>query len=1313
MNGELAPPLLKNLGFKFNLKVLIALLAMVIFTFGCTKKKKDEETASAAPPAEETSVPPPIVEDPTPLSIPIVTSPSANSTTSNSQSLTVNGICLDGATVYISGDDTQSVPCSGAMFNASIAEEVDGTFAYNIYQQSNSLNASLSYALTWTRDTTLPTAPTITSHSSNFYSGANSVTLSGTCEDNSNVVVSGAESISATCSSSAYSITLSNSSDGTYSYTVKQIDLAGNNSTSNPTFTWIRDTNAPSAPTITLPVSSPHYSNSDSLTLSGACESGTTVKLTGSTTDTVTCSSSSYSFNISKTNDSTYSFSLLQTDLAGNDSPSSSTSWIRDTVAPGAPSITSPSSPYTSADTTFNIVGSCETGATLNLSGAASGTASCLGGTFSIEINKSSDQTYDYSLTQTDVSGNNSPPSDFQWMRNSSIPATPVFSSPSLNPYYSKIDSLVLTGSCNTGFTVELSGDDTQSTVCASSEFTFSINKTSDQTYSFSVKQKNLSNIYSAAASIQWIRDTVNPNPPVVIVPTSTPLTSNGNSITISGSCETNSTVDLIGDSTQSITCAASTFSFNVSKSTDGQFNFNVLQTDQAGNSSTAASIAWIRDTVAPATPTITNPAASPFVSNNASISIVGSCETGNIVYVQKYTSSERTTASGSPVSGACSGAGAYSIAVSASLDETYYYSVYQKDGANNSSSSINQDWQKDSSLMATPAVTYNSVIVTEPIISNSSSIAVSVSCTQGTGNVIYILGDVTSGDVSEGLSQTCDSVSSRTFTITKSTDGTFNLSFYQDNQTNATISATTSLQWTRDTSIPLAPTITTPSSSPFTAPGSLTLAGSCEINATLNISGDFIDSQLCSSGTYSFLISKYTDLTYNFSVTQTDGAGNISNATTLVWIRDSNSVPPPTISSPASSPTRNNQTSLTISGTCNSGYLLTLAGDVIASDVTTPSSSLTQNCNGGFFSYVVSKASSSDQTFNFVLKQTFNSVDSSVATVSWIKDTAAPTITISAQPPATNLQKSATFSFSTDETATFQCKLDSGTYATCTSPYSNASLSNGSHSFTLKATDQAGNEQISTPINWSQAAYSAIAIYHLDNASPTTDSGNYTQVAGYVNTLTATGTPVNDATGRFSESRDISAANYYSSASNDSMNVIRTAITVEGFFQSFAWSNSTYYSLVSKGGTSSGTFGWEVRVNKASGNGNSTKCKLQLLLTISNTTTPTILNSPSTFNCSENTTAWQYFAVSWSASTGTAKFYASSAYNALTTLKNLGTASFGNSTSSLASNTIALKIGGVGYTGGTAFPGGIDEVRISQLERPITAVPSVMFSAD
>ena len=73
--------------------------------------------------------------------------------------------------------------------------------------------------------------------------------------------------------------------------------------------------------------------------------------------------------------------------------------------------------------------------------------------------------------------------------------------------------------------------------------------------------------------------------------------------------------------------------------------------------------------------------------------------------------------------------------------------------------------------------------------------------------------------------------------------------------------------------------------------------------------------------------------------------------------------------------------------------------------------------------------------------------------------DTTPPGTSISSGPSASTTSTSASFAFaSTQSGSTFQCKLDAGAYAACTSPKAYSGLSVGSHTFSVRATDPAGN---------------------------------------------------------------------------------------------------------------------------------------------------------------------------------------------------------------------------------------------------------------
>jgi hypothetical protein len=82
----------------------------------------------------------------------------------------------------------------------------------------------------------------------------------------------------------------------------------------------------------------------------------------------------------------------------------------------------------------------------------------------------------------------------------------------------------------------------------------------------------------------------------------------------------------------------------------------------------------------------------------------------------------------------------------------------------------------------------------------------------------------------------------------------------------------------------------------------------------------------------------------------------------------------------------------------------------------------------------------------------------------------AAPTTTINTQPSNPSSSNSAVFTFSADETATFQCKLDSGSYAGCTSGISYGSLTDGSHTFSVQATNNGTGTGAAASYSWTVA---------------------------------------------------------------------------------------------------------------------------------------------------------------------------------------------------------------------------------------------------
>ncbi|MCW2974686.1 MAG: putative internalin, partial [Thermoleophilia bacterium] len=83
--------------------------------------------------------------------------------------------------------------------------------------------------------------------------------------------------------------------------------------------------------------------------------------------------------------------------------------------------------------------------------------------------------------------------------------------------------------------------------------------------------------------------------------------------------------------------------------------------------------------------------------------------------------------------------------------------------------------------------------------------------------------------------------------------------------------------------------------------------------------------------------------------------------------------------------------------------------------------------------------------------------------------DTTAPTVAITSGPTAgsSTTATTAAFTFTSTEPGQFACRLDAGAWATCSSGISFGTLSVGSHTFAVKASDAQGNQSTSATRTW------------------------------------------------------------------------------------------------------------------------------------------------------------------------------------------------------------------------------------------------------
>ena len=106
--------------------------------------------------------------------------------------------------------------------------------------------------------------------------------------------------------------------------------------------------------------------------------------------------------------------------------------------------------------------------------------------------------------------------------------------------------------------------------------------------------------------------------------------------------------------------------------------------------------------------------------------------------------------------------------------------------------------------------------------------------------------------------------------------------------------------------------------------------------------------------------------------------------------------------------------------------------------------------------------------TFSVRATDAAGNTDLTPATRTWTvnappPDTTAPDTTINSGPSGTSTSASASFAFTSSESgSTFQCRLDAGSWGSCTSPKAYSGLANGSHTFDVRATDAAANTDAS-----------------------------------------------------------------------------------------------------------------------------------------------------------------------------------------------------------------------------------------------------------
>jgi hypothetical protein len=337
--------------------------------------------------------------------------------------------------------------------------------------------------------------------------------------------------------------------------------------------------------------------------------------------------------------------------------------------------------------------------------------------------------------------------------------------------------------------------------------------------------------------------------------------------------------------------------------------------------------------------------------------------------------------------------------------------------------------------------------------------------------------------------STTANSSGAWTYTTAALSDGNHSLKAQV-----GTGAASSALAVKIDTAAPNAATIATPTKN---ANGSLTLAGTAEAGSVVKVydgTAQIGTATANSSGAWGYTTGVLSTGSHSLTAKATDAAGNTGAASAAVSVNTS-TTPPPTAPSAPTIASFSNDTG-TAGDKVTSDSTLTLAGNAAANstvrvyDGTTQIGTATANSSGA---WTYTTAALSDGSHNLTAKATTASGTSATSSALAVTiDTKAPTAPTIEPVSASARTAASAVTTATDSVAltglaeanstvkVFEGSTQIGTVKAGTDGawnYSVSSLSQGSHSFTAKATDAAGN---------TSAASAAISVNTTTPTSPT-----------------------------------------------------------------------------------------------------------------------------------------------------------------------------------------------------------------------------------
>jgi glycosidase len=1017
---------------------------------------------------------------------PVTTITAKPNSVTNSASASFSFSASETSTFVCSLDSASFATCASGISYTNLA---DGAHSFTVRATDAAGNTETAPQIyQWTVDTVAP----VVTIDSNPATLSNSKSASFTFHASEPVSGFQCKLDSGNFAACASGVTYTNLADGSHSFTVKTGDAAGNSS-AEVSYSWTIDTVSPltvidSGPAALTNQSSPTFVFHSSKT-------GSTFQCSLDSGAFATCSSPATYTNLA---DGSHSFKVKATDPAGNTDPTPpGYTWTVDTQAPTVSFSDNPPALSNSKNASFSFAAN-ESGSTFQCSLDTSAFAAC---SSPASFSGLADGSHTFSVKATDAAGNTGPTLSYSWKIDTVAPTVNLTAKPN-TLVNSPSASFSFTAS-ETDSTFQCKLDSNTFGPCAGSQ---SYSNLADGVHSFMVKATDAAGNTGLETSYSWTVDTIAPE---VIFDVKPGATSGRNVSFAFHASEAGSNLECQLDGASFATCNGAIAYTGL---TDGSHTFEARATDQAGNVSASAGYSWTVDATPPTVMLGDKPAAltnsatasfsfsaseaatfqckldsaayqdctSPYTANNLSdgthtVEVKATDNYGNSGAPQIYswtvdTIAPAVTLSTKPAAYSNSSSPNFGFTASetgstlqCSLDNTSFsactspvnysglgdgshtFKVKATDSAGNTGDETSYTWTIDT---IKPIVT----ITAKPNSpSNSKSASFSFSVSEANTISQCSLDGAAFADCARPVGYSSLGDGSHTFKV-KATDQAGNTS------------DETSFSWTIDTVTPMTSLVSTPPLLTNSASANFSFSSS-KSGSTFQCSLDNAAFTSCSSpANYSGL----SDGNHNFKVRAVDGSGNLDpNPASYSWTIDT-TPPVATITTKPAALTSSQSASFSFSSNeTGSTFQCQLDNGVITGCA---SGVAYNNLKDGSHSFAVTAI---DQATNSSL----------AATYSWTVDTTPPTISFVSRPADPTKDTSASFSFIANEVGTtFQCSLDNAAFATCSSPASYSGLTEGSHTFVVKATDPAGNTD-NTPPSYT---------WTVDTTAPTVSLSGY-----------------------------------------------------------------------------------------------------------------------------------------------------------------------------------------------------------------------------